>query len=82
MEKTHLAAQIPQRTNLYLKTEVYLISLFLSDFFRAESGCKDTATFPNLQIFSEKFSNFFFEEPNRSCFRFNAKAVAKVKQLF
>jgi hypothetical protein len=82
MEKTYLAAQIPQRTNLYLKTEVCLISLFLSPILEAESGCKDTATFSNFQIFLKKFLTFFFEEPNRSCISFLSESGCKGKATF
>ena len=61
MEKTYLAAQIPQRTNLYLKTEVYLMSLFLFPILEAEIGCKGKATFSNFQIFLKKSLIKFFK---------------------
>jgi len=57
-----------------------LISLILSPILEAESGCKGKATFSNFQIFFEKFSTFFFTEP--FCSRLEAKAVAKVMQVF
>jgi hypothetical protein len=82
VEKLYLAAQIPQRTNLYLKTEVYLMFLFLFPILEAEIGCKDKATFSNFQIFLKKFSNFFSKEPYRSASLLKRKSVAKVRQVF
>ena len=61
VEKTYLAAQIPQRTNCILRPKSFW-SLFLSPILEAESGCKGKATFPNFQIFLKKnFQHFFFE---------------------
>ena len=57
------------------------ISLFLFPIFEAESGCKGKATIPNFQIFLKK-SLTFFSKNQIGDFRFNAKAVAKVRQLF
>jgi hypothetical protein len=56
--------------------------LFLSPILEAESGCKGKATFSNFQIFLKKFSNFFFQRTFCSRFHLEAKAVAKVRQLF
>ena len=60
VEKTYLAAQIPQRTNCILRPKSFW-SLFLSPILEAESGCKGKATFPNFQIFLKKNFQHFFE---------------------
>ena len=82
MEKLNLAAQIPQRTNLYLKTEVYLMFMSLFPILEAEIGCKDKATFSNFQIFLKNFQTFFSKRTVSDCFTTEAEIGCKGKVSF
>lgn len=81
-KKLNLAAQIPQRTNLYLKTEVYLMFMSLFPILEAEIGCKDKATFSNFQIFLKNFQTFFSKRTVSDCFTTEAEIGCKGKVSF